>query len=84
MRSVSPPAVAAPQPAPVATAEPLGASTIATFCRRNGIGQTLGKKLIATGKLRAVKCAGRTLILATDEKAWLEALPAVKITRPDG
>ena len=31
---------------------------------------------LATGRLRAVKCGRRTLIPATEIKAWLDGLPA--------
>ena len=47
--------------------------TIAEFCSATGIGRTSAYEEIAAGRLKAVKAAGRRLILKKDAEAWLEA-----------
>jgi excisionase family DNA binding protein len=56
--------------------EPLALS-IAEACSAARIGRTSLYEAIRCGKLRAVKHAKRTLILAEDLRRWLESLPAV-------
>jgi excisionase family DNA binding protein len=60
-------------------ADELGAMTVREFCDRYRIGHTLAYELIKRGKLRAVKCGSRTLILARDARAWERSLPALAI-----
>lgn len=51
------------------------AYTIAEFCEAFGVGKSLMFEEIAAGKLRTKKAGRRTLILAKDAIAWVEALP---------
>lgn len=53
------------------------AYTIAEFCAATGIGRTSTYEEIAAGRLKAVKAAGRRLILKKDAETWLEAKPKV-------
>ena len=57
--------------------ESLGAMTVREFCERYRLGHTLVYKMIKDGRLRAVKCGERTLLLAKDVKAWEHSLRAV-------
>jgi excisionase family DNA binding protein len=54
------------------------ASSILDFRARYGLGHATVYRLIANGRLRAVKLGRRTLILAEDEAAWLKSLPEVR------
>ena len=54
--------------------ENLGAMTVREFCERYRIGHTLVYEMIKDGRLRAVKCGGRTLLLVKDVKAWEQSL----------
>ena len=47
--------------------------TIAEACSATGLGRTSVYALIASGKLSAVKAAGRRLILRADLDAFLES-----------
>jgi excisionase family DNA binding protein len=51
--------------------------TIAEACARAGIRRTSLYKAIGTGKLRAIKSGGRTLVLADDLRRWLVEMPAL-------
>ncbi len=55
-----------------------GATTVKEFCRKYGIGRTKLYEEINGGRLRAVKCGRRTLILNRDSKSWENTLSAVK------
>ena len=57
--------------------EPL-AFSVAEACSAARIGRTSLYEAIRCGRLRAVKHAKRTLILAQDLRRWLESLPAVE------
>ena len=54
------------------------ASSILDFRARYGLGHATVYRLIADGRLRAVKLGRRTLILAEDEAAWLKSLPRAR------
>jgi hypothetical protein len=51
------------------------AYTVAEFCAAHGVGKSLVFEEIAAGKLRTKKAGRRTLILAKDAAAWVDALP---------
>jgi hypothetical protein len=53
----------------------IGASSIADFSHRNGIGESTTYNEIKRGRLVARKIGRRTIITADDERAWLNALP---------
>jgi excisionase family DNA binding protein len=57
--------------------EPL-AFSVAEACSAARIGRTSLYEAIRCGRLRAVKHAKRTLILAEDLRRWLESLPALE------
>jgi excisionase family DNA binding protein len=57
--------------------ENVGAFTIREFCKRYRLGHTLVYEMIKDGRLRAVKCGQRTLLLAKDVKDWEELLQPV-------
>jgi excisionase family DNA binding protein len=63
-----------PNTATAASPEPL-AFSIDGACEASGSGRTKIYKWIKTGRLRAKKADGRTLILAKDLKAFLKNLP---------
>lgn len=52
-----------------------GATPLKPFCRRNGIGLSTAYAEIATGRLVAHKCRGKTLITRQEEARWLRSLP---------
>ena len=52
-----------------------GALSIDGFCKLYGLGRTFAYEQIKSGKLRAVKCGNRTLILRADAEQWARALP---------
>ena len=54
-----------------------GALSINRFCNRYSVGRTFTYNEIKIGKLRAVKCGNRTLILERDAEAWALSLPAL-------
>jgi excisionase family DNA binding protein len=56
----------------------LGAMTVKEFCRRYRIGTTKFYEEINAGRLRAVKCGTRTLILNRDGRAWEHTLSAIR------
>jgi excisionase family DNA binding protein len=62
------------------SAEELGAMTVKEFGARYRLGHTKIYEEISAGRLRAVKCGSRTLILAKDVKAWERALPALTVS----
>lgn len=49
------------------------AYTIPEFCVATGIGRTSIYEEIAAGRLRAIKAAGRRLILHQDGEEWLRS-----------
>jgi hypothetical protein len=59
------------------SAEELGAMTVKQFGARYHLGHTKIYEEIGAGRLRAVKCGSRTLILARDAGAWERSLPAL-------
>jgi hypothetical protein len=59
------------------TGEESGAMTIREFGARYRLGHTKIYEEIGAGRLRAVKCGSRTLILARDAAAWERSLPAL-------
>jgi len=52
------------------------AYTVSEFLRCAGIGRTHFYRLINSGELKARKQGKRTIILAADADAWLNALPS--------
>lgn len=50
---------------------------LAEACAATGIRRTSLYKAIRSGRLRAIKCGGRTLILPDDLRRWLEGLPPI-------
>ena len=58
-----------------------GALSIDGFCRLYGLGRTFAYEQIKQGKLRAVKCGNRTLILRGDAEAWARSLPELGAAR---
>jgi hypothetical protein len=59
------------------SAEELGAITVKQFGARYHLGHTKIYEEIGAGRLRAVKCGSRTLILAQDARIWERSLPAL-------
>jgi hypothetical protein len=57
--------------------EEVGAITVKEFGARYRLGHTKIYEEISAGRLRAVKCGSRTLILARDAVAWERSLPTV-------
>ena len=49
------------------------AYTIPEFCAATGVGRTSVYEEIAAGRLKAIKAAGRRLILHQDGEAWLQS-----------
>jgi excisionase family DNA binding protein len=54
-----------------------GAVTVREFSKRYRLGRTLVYEMIKDGRLRAVKCGQRTLVLAKDIKDWEQSLRPV-------
>jgi hypothetical protein len=61
----------------VSTGEEVGAMTVKEFGARYRLGHTKIYEEIGAGRLRAVKCGTRTLILARDAVAWERSLPTL-------
>jgi hypothetical protein len=59
------------------SADELGAMTVKQFGARYHLGHTKIYEEIGAGRLRAVKCGSRTLILARDAGTWERSLPAL-------
>jgi hypothetical protein len=62
-----------------ADSDGLGAMTVKEFGLRYRLGLTKTYEEIKSGRLRAVKCGARTLILARDAQAWERSLPALAV-----
>jgi hypothetical protein len=54
---------------------PQAAFTVDEFCKRNDMCRATFYGLLKSGQLKAKKRGARTIILAADEHAWLNALP---------
>ena len=52
----------------------LGAMTVKEFCGKYRIGTTKFYEEVKAGRLRAVKCGSRTLVLNRDSRAWERTL----------
>ena len=61
-----------------------GALSIAGFCDYAAIGRTTAFAEIKVGRLIAHKRGRTTIILIEDADAWLQSLPRVRPTAPDG
>lgn len=59
------------------------AYSIAETCVVARCSRTTVYEQIHSGKLRAVKRGRRTIVLADDLRAWLDALPAIDVTKGD-
>jgi excisionase family DNA binding protein len=59
----------------------LGAMTVKEFCARYRIGTTKFYQEVKSGRLRAVKCGARTLVLNRDSIAWERTLSAISSPR---
>ncbi len=59
------------------SADELGAMSVKQFGARYHLGHTKIYEEIGAGRLRAVKCGSRTLILAQDAKIWERSLPVL-------
>lgn len=57
--------------------EEVGAITVKEFGARYRLGHTKIHEEISAGRLRAVKCGARTLILVRDAVAWERSLPTL-------
>jgi len=55
-----------------------GALSIDGFCKLYCLGRTFAYEQIREGRLRAVKCGHRTLILRCDAEAWAQSLPTME------
>lgn len=49
--------------------------TVSQFCERNNMSRTTFYELLKSGDLKAKKRGSRTIVLASDESAWLNSLP---------
>jgi excisionase family DNA binding protein len=54
-----------------------GALSVDAFCKLYGLGRTCAYEQIKDGRLRAVKCGNRTLVLRRDAEAWARSLPTL-------
>lgn len=59
------------------SADELGAMSVKQFGARYHLGHTKIYEEINAGRLRAVKCGSRTLILAQDARIWERSLPVL-------
>ena len=55
----------------------LGAMSVKEFCEKYGIGTTKFYEEVKAGRLRAVKCGTRTLVLNRDSIAWERTLSVI-------
>ena len=62
--------------------------TVSQFCERNNMSRTTFYELLKSGDLKAKKRGSRTIVLASDETAWLNSLPdyesVIRQQRPGG
>ena len=59
----------------------VGAMTVKEFCNKYRIGTTKFYEEVKSGRLRAVKCGTRTLILNRDGISWEHTLPTISSPR---
>ena len=59
----------------------IGAMSVKEFCEKYGIGTTKFYEEVKSGRLRAVKCGTRTLVLNRDSISWENTLSEVSPLR---
>ena len=58
--------------------------SVADACKTVGIGRTRLYSLIGEGRITAVRCGGKTLILADSLRTFVTSLPpaSIRVTKP--
>jgi predicted DNA-binding transcriptional regulator AlpA len=54
---------------------PSAAFGVKEFCKRNSMARSTFYELLKAGALKAKKRGAKTIVLASDEQAWLNSLP---------
>jgi excisionase family DNA binding protein len=61
---------------------PVRAYSVPQICELAGVGRTHLYAQIKEGKLKALKCGRRTIVLDEELRRWLGALPTVALMHP--